>query len=125
MLKEPVNDADGLDVVAESGYSRYQTTDAPNDELDLHPGLAGFIQFINHGCIFQAVHFEHHPGTSTSFCVLNFPINAMHKFATTVHRRDHQVLKAPLYRLFFQKTEDVRHFQTQTLIRTQQSMIGI
>ena len=33
-----------------------QTTDAPYDQVDLHPILAGMIQFVYHILVMQSVH---------------------------------------------------------------------
>ena len=75
VLEETVNDADGLNIVAQTGHAGLQAAHATDDNADFDPGLAGLVQLHDAVFIGQAVEFEEDFGLFSLLGVFDFVVD--------------------------------------------------
>ena len=98
MLEEAAEHADDADVLRQAGHARAQAADAAHDEIDLHAGLRGLVQRLDHRPVDEAVHLQHDTTPAPGHRVRGHPPHLVDDALAQVGGRDEQLavaLRAP------------------------------
>ena len=72
VLEEAADDAGDADIVADSGHAGAKAADAADEEIELDPGLGGFVEELDDAAIDEGVDLEDDVAAAAVFLVLDF-----------------------------------------------------
>ena len=75
VFEKSADDADDANIFAQAGNFRAQTTDAADDQIDLHAGAGSFVKFLDDLLIDERIEFRDHAGRFACPSVIAFALD--------------------------------------------------
>ena len=93
VFQKAVDNGNHADIIRNARQSGPQAANAPNDQVDLHPGLAGRVEFFDEGLVNQTVELGNEAGGTAGSGVFDFAPNAADHAVSELGRGDQEVMK--------------------------------
>ena len=124
MLQETVHNTRHPDIPAEL-LTRYQATDSPHNQVNLHPCLTGTIQFVYHGQVLKGIHLQNDTSLLPLSGQRHLMMNQMLQFRQQVETGHQQTLEVRFLYLLAQIAEQIMQILHQYPVTGIQSYIRI
>ena len=125
MLEKSADDAEDADIFAQPGNLWPQTTNAADDQIDLHAGAGSFVEFLDDLLIHERVEFHDDAAGSPGQGVIALALDQCGQRVFQIERRDEQFFHAGITGEPGEGVEDDRDFLGDLRIGGQQTEVGV
>ena len=94
MFEEPADDADDANVFAQVRNPRAQATDAAHDQVDLHAGAGGFVEFLDDLLVDERIELHDHAAGFSGRGMVAFAFDHSDEAVLQVEGRHQQFFQA-------------------------------
>ena len=107
------------------GHAGPKRAEAADDQVDLHPRLAGAVQGADDLAVFQAVHLGDDPRRPAGTLVLDLALDHLQEPALHVHRRHQQLVVVAFQRSAGQVVEQLDDVVRDRRVAGEQPQVGV
>ena len=125
VFEEPADDCGDPDVLTDAGNTWPETADAPDLQLDLHPGLRGRIERRDAGRVDEGVHLEDEVPVTLLLLAGNLPVDLFQHDLPQGYRSNEQFVVLLDPGITGQEIEEVCHILADLPVAGQEAEIGI
>src|SRR6056297_200628 len=118
MFQKFIDYTNSFNILTKPWNSRFYRTYTPHNQFDFYSCLAGFIEFIHHLFIYQAINFNNHiPFVAFSY-IRYFFVNMIYKMLSCSKGRRYYMLKNLLFLVFIKKLKNFYYIRGNIFIRS-------